>query len=411
MLVGVGAKARVALIRSSLAELGRLAETAGAVVVAETTQALARLHPGTLIGEGKIAEIAGTCASLRAGTVIFDMELSPAQQKNLEKALPRIKIVDRTRLILDIFARRARTSEGRLQVELAQLSYMLPRLTGAWREFSQQVGGIGTRGPGERKLEYERRHISRRVAHLERDLERVRASRRLRRERRAGVPVPQIALVGYTNVGKSTLLNRLAGGEAAYADDKLFATLDPTARRVRLPEGGWAVATDTVGFIQRLPTTLIAAFRSTLEEVEAADVLVVVGDASSPEFERQRASVDETLRALDTADLPRVEVLNKADRLTPEERADLARRRPDAVLISAETGEGVAAALSRVEEALSRRWLKRELDLPHEKAALAARLYESAQVLGRHAHGSRTRYQLRVTPENWTRLQALAAEC
>lgn len=407
----MGPKSQTALIRSSLDELKRLVDTAGAVVVGEATQALARFNPATLIGQGKVSEIAGMCQGLRAGTVVFDLELSPGQQKNLEKALPKRKIVDRTRLILDIFAQRARTSEGRLQVELAQMSYMLPRLTGAWREFSQQAGGIGTRGPGERKLEYERRHIQLRIQHLERDLERIRASRRLRRERRAGVPVPQVALVGYTNVGKSTLLNKMVGERATYADDKLFATLDPTARRVRLPEGGWAVATDTVGFIQRLPTTLIAAFRSTLEEVEAADVLVVVCDASSPELEEQRESVDETLSELATQGIPRVEAFNKCDRLTREARADLERRHPDAVFLSAGTGEGVDEVLERVEAALADRWLKREIDLPPQKAALASRFYESAQVLGRETKGTATRYRLRVTRENWNRLQALLAEC
>lgn len=411
LLVGVGPKSQTALIRSSLEELKRLADTAGAAVVGEATQALARFNPATLVGQGKVSEIAGMCAGLRAGTVIFDLELSPGQQKNLEKALPKRKIVDRTRLILDIFAQRARTSEGRLQVELAQLSYMLPRLTGAWREFSQQAGGIGTRGPGERKLEYERRHIQLRIKHLQRDLERVRDARRLRRERRAGVPVPQVALVGYTNVGKSTLLNRLVGDRDVYADDKLFATLDPTARRVRLPEGGWAVATDTVGFIQRLPTTLIAAFRSTLEEVEAADVLLVVSDAASPELEEQRESVDETLSELATQGIPRIEAFNKADRLTREQRADLSRRHPDAVFLSAETGEGVAEVLRRVEDALADRWLKREIDVPPEKAGAAARFYESAQVLGREARGTATRYRLRVTRENWERLRALLSEC
>ena len=411
LLVGVGPKSQSALISSSLAELRRLVDTAGGVVVGEATQALARFNPTTLVGQGKVSEIAGMCAGLRAGTVIFDLELSPGQQKNLEKALPNSKVVDRTRLILDIFARRARTNEGGLQVELAQLSYMLPRLTGAWRSFSQQAGGIGTRGPGERKLEYERRHIQLRISHLQKDLERVRAARRLRRERRAGVPVPQIALVGYTNAGKSTLLNRLTGEASVYADDKLFATLDPTARRVRLPEGGWAVATDTVGFIQRLPTTLIAAFRATLEEVEAADVLVVVSDAASPEFEEQRLSVEKTLADLDTAGIPRIHAFNKADRLSPEARADLERRHPEATFLSAISGEGVPELLSRAEAALSDRWLKREIDVPAEKSAVTGRFYESAQVLGRETRGSKTRYRLRVTRENWRRLQALVSEC
>ena len=385
-------------------------DTAGGRGAGEATQALARFHPGTLIGQGKVSEISGMCAGLRAGTVVFDMELSPAQQKNLEKALPNAKIVDRTRLILDIFARRARTSEGRLQVELAQLSYMLPRLTGAWRSFSQQAGGIGTRGPGERKLEYERRHIQLRMSHLKTDLGRVRDARRLRRERRAGVPVPQIALVGYTNAGKSTLLNKLTGARDVYADDKLFATLDPTARRVRLPEGGWAVATDTVGFIQRLPTTLIAAFRATLEEVEAADVLVSVSDASSPELEQQRASVAKTLADLDTLGIPRVEAFNKADLLSSAARTDLERRHPTAVFLSAETGEGVAEVLRRAEAELSARWLSREIDVPASKAAAASQFYASAQVLGTETRGTKTRYRMRVTRENWKRLQGQLTE-
>lgn len=410
MLVGVALKRESRLLKSSLAELKRLAETAGVQVAGEFSQAVSRFAPGSLIGRGKIEELSRAVPALKARTVIFDAELSPAQQKTLETAL-QAKIIDRTRLILDIFAKRARTSEGRLQVELAQLSYMLPRLTGAWRAFSQQVGGIGTRGPGERQLEYERRHIQRRMRHLEGELARVKAGRDLRRQRRLAVPVPQAALVGYTNVGKSTLLNALTGSAAAYADDKLFATLDPTSRRVKLPEGSWAVFTDTVGFIQRLPTTLIAAFRATLEEVRAADCLILVSDASDPDREEQEKSVAAVLTELGAERVPRIVVLNKADRLSAHRRAKLKRQRPDAVLVSATQGEGISEMLALLQEKLGERWVLRELDLPYEKRALAAEVYASAQVLSEtHAPG-RLRLRLRVTSENWQRLRARLGLC
>jgi GTP-binding protein HflX len=414
VLVGVGRKGRHEEMESSLAELRRLADTAGADVVAEYSQALERFVPGTLVGAGKAEEVARGAVVHGAKTVIFDMELSPAQQKNLERLI-KAKIIDRTRLILDIFAQRARTNEGRLQVELAQLSYMLPRLTGSWRSFSQQVGGIGTRGPGERKLEYERRHIQRRIEHLERDLAKVKGGRDLRRQRRQSVPVPQVALIGYTNVGKSTLLNTLTArsikghrAEAVYADDKLFATLDPTARRVRLPEGSWAVATDTVGFIQRLPTTLVAAFRSTLEEVQLADCLLLVSDASAPNREEQDAAVDRVVAELGAAGVPQTRVYNKCDALSPAERRDLLAVRRDALLVSAATGEGVDAALARVQDLISDRWLLRELDFPAHDRRLVSEAYRSAQVLSERHLGGKTRLRLRATRENLDRLRALA---
>lgn len=404
VLVGVGLKSEAGLLASSREELRRLAETAGAAVVAEHSQAMARYHPGSLIGKGKISEIASSVAAHKAGTVIFDMELAPAQQKNLERIL-RAKIIDRTRLILDIFARRARTSEGRLQVELAQLSYMLPRLTGAWRGYSQQVGGIGTRGPGERQLEYERRHIQYRILHLKKELERVRRERELRRRKRLSIPVPQIALAGYTNVGKSTLLNVLTqGASRVYADDKLFATLDPTSRRVRLPDRSWVIVTDTVGFIQRLPTTLVAAFRATLEEVQLADCLVLIADAGSDNLEAQDKAVADIIAQLGAKDVPSVRIFNKSDTIDFNRRKNLERLYPDRLLTSASTGEGISLLRERISESL-KGWEVRELELPASAAGYLKELYHCAQVLSEASFDDKVRYRIRVTPENWTRLR------
>ena len=406
ILVGVGLKHEALAMAASLSELHRLAETAGGEVAGVLSQSVTRYHPGTLIGEGKVAELAATVQSQAATAVIFDREISPAQQKALEAEI-RAKIIDRTRLILDIFAKRARTSEGRLQVELAQLSYMLPRLTGAWRGFSQQIGGIGTRGPGERQLEYERRHIQYRIRHLRTGLERIRAARMLRRERCQAIPVPQVAIIGYTNAGKSTLLNTLTRGIArVYADDKLFATLDPTARRVRLPEGSWAVMTDTVGFIRRLPTALIAAFRATLEEAALADCLLVVADASSPEADAQQAAVAETLQDLGADRLPQIRLFNKIDILRPEQLRDLKTRHPEGIFVSAATGEGVGAALEAVQDALAHRWLLREITLPAAQAYAQSELIRSAgQVLSQTTAEDKMNLRLRLTRENWDRLQ------
>lgn len=336
---------------SSLEELERLAKTANAEIMKVSYQILNRYHPATLIGSGKVLEIAELARKLKATTVIFDHELSAAQQKNLESAC-RVKILDRSRLILDIFAKRARTSEGRIQVELAQLSYLLPRLTGAWRGFSQQVGGIGTRGPGERKLEYERRHIQLRINHLKHELKKVESSRAVRRKKR-NEGQTQISLVGYTNVGKSTLLNALSKSpKSVYADNKLFATLDPTSRRVWLPSGSQAVLTDTVGFIQRLPPALVLAFRATLEEIPLSDCLYIVSDATSENIENQDNAVAKIMEELGATKVPQIKILNKLDSLDFKKRAALALKYPDRIFISAKTGEGINDLLDRTEDIL-----------------------------------------------------------
>ncbi|MDE2290926.1 MAG: GTPase HflX [Elusimicrobia bacterium] len=415
LVVGAYLKGRdPAADEESLAELGRLVDTAGGRVVGTLTQRLERFVPASLIGPGKVDEVAAAARRLGARTVALDEDLSPAQQLTLEERVG-AKVVDRTRLILDIFAKRARTREGELQIELAQLSYMLPRLTGSWRAFSQQVGGIGTRGPGERKLEYERRHIQRRIETLKGQLEKARSAREVQRRRRESVPVPSVALIGYTNAGKSSLLNRLvragAPGRPAsvYADDKLFATLDPTTRRVPLPGGGWAVFTDTVGFIQKLPTTLIAAFRATLEETVHADCHLVLEDGQAVAPELQRRTVDEVLGQLGVGGVPRVRALNKADLLGPEARARLAAEDPERPLVSALTGEGLPELLERIQAELAHRWLLREVRLPASRSGLLGELHRGAMVLSQTPTRSGLLVRLRVTRENWDRLRARLA--
>jgi len=371
----------------SLAELERLAETAGLEVIGKSTQRLDQPHPATFVGKGKAEEIAGAVHELGADVVIFDDELSPRHQRELEAIFgDKVKVLDRTGLILDIFALHANTREGALQVELAQYEYRLPRLTQAWtdRAYSQQTGGraggatggVGLRGPGETRLELDRRIIRRRIAQIERDLEEVRAHRaRHRRQRRRG-GLPSVALVGYTNAGKSTLLNALSGSEI-YVADELFATLDPTIRRVDLPGGTAILITDTVGFIQKLPTTLIAAFRATLEEVQEADLLLHVIDASHPQAHEQARAVYDTLQEIGASDIPLLTALNKVDRFEDPQAAGLALYDlPNTVAISALTGYGLETLKLRLEEALEAEMARVKVQLPFDRGDLVSLFHE-----------------------------------
>ncbi len=385
VLVGVEIKQRRRpspfTLSESMAELARLAETAGLEVVGEITQRLERPHPATLIGKGKLQELRLLVEATQANVVIFDEELSPRQQRELEEALGEdVKVLDRTALILDIFAQRAHTKEGVLQVELAQYIYRLPRLTRAWTHLARQaggaagrggIGGVGLRGPGETQLEVDRREIKKRIAQLRRELEEVRLHRELYRQRRREVPVPVVSLVGYTNAGKSTLLNALTDSQV-YADDKLFATLDPTTRRVKLPGGQEILLTDTVGFIQKLPPQLVAAFRATLEEIRDADVLIHVVDVTHSAAHSQIETVQQVLKDLGVSDIPTVLALNKVDLLSPEERVARVREFPNGVPISAARRWGLEELLSRVEDALRENLVPITVHIPYGKDDLVA---------------------------------------
>jgi len=361
-------------VEESLAEFRELVSSAGAVVVAEVMQRRSRPDAATLIGAGKVEEIAGVAASAEADLVLFDHDLTPTQLRNLEAALP-CRVLDRTQLILDIFARHARTSEGKLQVELAQLEYMLPRLTGKGKAMSQLGGGIGTRGPGETKLETDRRRIQSRIDHLKGQVESVRRVRHQQRQRRESVPVPTVALVGYTNAGKSTLFNCLTGAQVLQSS-RMFATLDPKLRAIELPSRRKILLSDTVGFIRNLPHTLVTSFRATLEEVAQAEVLLHVRDAASAYGEEQKAQVEKVLGELESLDKPRIEVLNKIDLLAEDQRAGLQARSGsgDEVAVSARTGDGMDALLKAIDEALrSDPVIEAELRVPqHEGGVLAA---------------------------------------
>jgi GTP-binding protein HflX len=373
----------------SLAEFRELVSSAGAVVAAELSQRRARPDPATLIGTGKVEEIAGIVASVGADLVLFDHDLTPTQLRNLEAALP-CRVLDRTQLILDIFARHARTREGQLQVELAQLEYMLPRLTGKGKAMSQLGGGIGTRGPGETKLETDRRQIKRRIDHLKLDLESVRRVRKQQRQRRESVPVPTVALVGYTNAGKSTLFNRLTGAQVLQSS-RMFATLDPKLRAIELPSHRKILLSDTVGFIRNLPHTLVTSFRATLEEVAQAEVLLHIRDSVSTYGEEQKSQVEKVLDELESLAKPRIEVLNKIDLLSDHERSGLLERTgsSDEVAVSASTGEGLDALLAAIDQALhSDPVIEAELRVPQQEGGVLAAIDAGMVVHSREYEGN-----------------------
>ncbi|HEY2941613.1 MAG TPA: GTPase HflX [Vicinamibacteria bacterium] len=340
ILVGVAAGARERFrTESSVEELGLLVQSAGARVVGTLIQERKRKDPATLIGRGKVEEVARVSTDRGANVVVFDDELTPAQQRNVEETVDR-KTVDRTQLILDIFARRARTREGRLQVELAQLDYMLPRLAGKGVLLSRLGGGIGTRGPGETKLETDRRRIRQRIQNVRREIEKVRRARHTRREARQRAQAPVVALVGYTNAGKSTLFSALTR-QRTEISDQLFMTLDPLVRRIRVGPGRDVLVVDTVGFIQKLPHALVAAFRATLEEVVESDLLLHVMDASAEDIEDREAAVDAVLEEIGAGGRPRIAVLNKSDKVAATRSRSLQAARPGSVVVSALTGEGL----------------------------------------------------------------------
>jgi GTP-binding protein HflX len=361
----------------SLEELQGLAETAGVVVAGKALQAIQRISPATYIGAGKVDEIRDRARELKASVAIFDDPLSPAQQRNLSEAL-KIKVIDRSQLILDIFSQRAQSLEGKLQVELAQLQYLLPRLTRQWEHLSRLGGGVGTRGPGETQLEVDRRRVRTRIGTLRRRLAEVARTRDLHRRKRANVPYPMVALVGYTNSGKSTLMNRLTAA-GTLVEDKLFATLDPMVRRLSLPNGGCALLIDTVGFINKLPHGFVDAFKSTLEEVRTADLLLHVVDASNPQAEEQKAVVHKVLKELGAEGTPCILVLNKVDRIPREQRST--QRRADQCVISARTGEGVDRLIETVASQLRQQREQVRVRIPASRGDLLARLYRDGTVL------------------------------
>ncbi|HZU70473.1 MAG TPA: GTPase HflX [Ktedonobacteraceae bacterium] len=394
ILVGVDMPGADWSVEESLDELEQLATTAGVTCVERVMQRLDRPHPGTLLGSGKVQEIADLVRYHNCDAVIFDLELTPGQHRNLERELE-TQVIDRTALILIIFGQRARTREGRLQVELAQIEYDLPRLARQWSHLSRQKGSVQQRGEGEKQIEIDRRLLRRQKSHIEEELEHVRTHRQLHRAKRKNTGAPVVALVGYTNAGKSTLLNRLAGAHGL-AEDKLFATLDPMTRRVRLNGGQEILLTDTVGFVQRLPTTLVAAFRATLEEVAESDLLVHVVDASSPSMQRQVEAVEHVLEEIGAASCPIIIALNKADLLPSDDRIKLAGMAANlpSVQVSALAGTGIDELLHAISDNLIAQFVALDVLIPYNRGDLVAQFhqfgtieFESYEQDGTHLYG------------------------
>jgi GTP-binding protein HflX len=388
-------------MRESMEELAELVVTAGGEVMGTGAQKLESPAAGTFIGSGKALEFADFCRDHDVDTVVFDDELSPAQSRNLEKVFG-CKVLDRTALILDIFAQRARTREGKLQVELAQLQHLLPRLTRFWGHLSRQSGGIGMRGgEGESQLETDRRRVQERIERLTEDLEAVRRHRATQRTGRQRRPWPMASIVGYTNAGKSTLLNALTGAHAL-EEDKLFATLDPTTRRLRLPTNQNLFLTDTVGFIRKLPHGLVEAFKATLEEVAQADLLVHVVDAGHPQAAEQIAAVNTVLAEIGAEGKPTIMAFNKIDRLEGAngQLAKFLERFPNSVALSAKTGEGMGALIQELGTQLRPTRELVELAVPHEDSAVIARLHEVGQVVERNYAGESARFKARIPPHH-----------
>ena len=389
--VEVHGQSHLLTLEDSLTELSLLCDTAGLEVVGELTQKMDRPNPVTFIGSGKVEELKALAEDSLAQVIVFDNELSPRHQRELEKHIgENVRILDRTAVILDIFAQHAHTSEGQLQVKLAQSEYFLPRLTGQWTHLARQagggagrsgsVGGVGLRGPGETQLEVDRRAVRHEIAHLKDELEKVRARRMRHRLQRKRSRIPAVVLVGYTNAGKSTLLNRLAKSDI-YVANQLFATLDPTTRRVELSGGYQAIFTDTVGFIQKLPTTLVAAFRATLEEIAEADLLLHVVDISHPNAMNQAEAVHETLEEIEAEHVPVITVLNKIDLLSDPAAARSALKHfPQAVAISARSGEGIGDLLGMLRSTLYETFTPILVRLPYQQGQLISLFHEFGQV-------------------------------